>query len=148
MMRMTVLAFVPLGGLLAGCGTQHPTASELKAVPGAMASYPGSVAVGGHGPREGEHTLWSSSSAVIVGTFCAAASQREVTHWFASELGRDGWVAEPNPVVTTATDVVATEEWRHGRRTFTMQWMSPAYVGRLSTAHGLACSSSYRVFVQ
>ena len=148
MMRRTVLAFVPLVGLLAGCGTQHPTASELKAVPGAMSSYPGSVAVGGHGAREGEHTLWSSSPAVILGTFCAAASQLEVTHWFASELGRDGWKAEPNPVGTTDADVVATEEWRRGRRTFSVQWMSPAYVGRLSAAHGLTCSSSYSVFVQ
>jgi len=144
----TALALVPLVGVLAGCGTEHPTASELEAVPGAMSSYPRSVAVGGHAAREGEHTLWSSSPATIRGTFCTAASQQEVARWFASNLKRDGWNAEPNPVGTSDTDVVATHEWHRGRRVFTLRLMSQAYVGRLSVAHGLTCASSYRIFVQ
>lgn len=143
-----VLAMVPLAGLLASCGTQHPTTSELEAVPGATSSYPGSVAVGGHGAREGEHTLVNSSGAVLFSTSCTVASQPEVTHWFASELGRDGWTAEPNPIGTTNSDVVATEEWRRGGRRFTLQLLSAAYVGRLSAAQGQSCSSGYRTVVQ
>lgn len=134
--------------LLAGCGTQHPTTSELEAVPGATSSYPGSVAVGGHGAREGEHTLANSSSAVLFSTYCTVARQPEVTHWFASDLGRDGWTAEPNPVGTTNSDVVATEEWRRDGRRFTVQLLSPAYIGRLSAAQGQSCSSGYRTVVQ
>jgi len=142
------LAVVPLAGLLAGCGTQHPTTSELEAVPGATSSYPGSVAVGGHGVREGEHTLVNSSGGVLFSTYCTVARQPAVAHWFASELGRDGWTAEPNPVGTTNSDVVATEEWRRGGRRFTLQLLSPAYVGRLSAARGRSCSSGYRTVVQ
>jgi hypothetical protein len=142
------LAVVPLAGLLAGCGTQHPTSSELEAVPGATSSYPGSVAVGGHGAHEGEHTLVNSSGAVLFSTYCTVASQPEVTHWFASELRRDGWRAEPNPVGTTNSDVVATKEWRRGGRRFNLQLLSAAYVGRLSAAQGQSCSSGYRTVVQ
>jgi hypothetical protein len=148
MMRSTALALVPLAGLLAGCHAQHPTVSELESVPGAMSSYPGSVAVGGHGAVKGEHTLWSSSPAMILGTFCATASQPEVTRWCASELGRDGWKTVPNPVGTTDSDVVATEEWRRGRRTFTLELMTPTSVGRLSAAYSRRCSAGYRVVVQ
>jgi hypothetical protein len=144
----TALALVPLAGLLAGCGTQHPTTSELQAVPGATSSYPGSVAVGGHGARPGEHTLVNSSGAVLFTTYCTAASQTEVTRWFASELGRDGWTVEPNPVGTTNSDVAATQEWRRGERRFTLQLLSAAYVGRLSAAQGRPCPSGYRTVVQ
>ena len=142
------LVMVPLAGLLAGCGTQHPTTSELGAVPGATSSYPGSVPVGGHGAREGEHTLVSSSGAVLFSTYCTVASQPEVTHWFASELGRDGWTAVQNPAGTTNGDVAAAEEWRRGGRRFTLQLLSPAYVGRLSAAQGQSCSYGYRIVVQ
>lgn len=90
----------------------------------------------------------NSSGAVLFSTYCTVASLPEVTHWFASELGRDGWTAEPNPVGTTNSDVVATEEWRHGGRRFTLRLLSPAYVGRLSAAQGQSCSSGYRTVVQ
>lgn len=148
LLAWSALAMVPLAGLLAGRGTQHPTTSELEAVPGATSSYPRSVAVGGHGAREGEQTLVNSSGAVLFSTYCTVASQPEVTHWFASELGSDGWTVEPNPVRTTNSDVVATEEWRRGGRRFTLQLLSPAYVGRLSAAQGQSCSYGYRIVVQ
>jgi len=144
----TALAMVPLAGVLAGCGTQHPTTSQLKSLPGATASYPGSVAVGGHGARKGEHSLVNSSGAVLFSTYCTAAGQPEVTRWFASELGRDGWRAEHNPVGTTNSDVAAIAEWRRGGRRFTLQLLSPTYVGRLSAAQGKSCSSGYRTVVQ
>lgn len=144
----SALAVVPLAGLLAGCGTQHPTTSELKAVPGATSSYPGSVVVAGRGAREGEHTLVSSSGAMLFTLYCTDASQPEVTHWLASQLGRTGWTAESNPVGTTNTDVLATEEWRRDRHRFTLQLLSPAYVERLSAAQGRSCSSGYRTVVQ
>lgn len=142
------LAAVSLAGLLSGCGPEHPTTSELEAVPGATSSYPDSVAVGGHGAHEGEHTLVNSSGAVLFSTYCTAASQSEVTNWFASELRGDGWTAVRNPVGTTNGDVVATEEWRRGGRRFTLQLLSPAYVGRLSVSQGRSCSSGYRTVVQ
>lgn len=143
-----VLALVPLVGLLAGCGTQDSAVSELEAVPGAMASYPGSIAIGGHGAVNGQHTLWSNNPAMILGTFCATASQRDVTRWFASKLRRDGWNAVPNPVGTTDNDVEASKQWNRGRHNFTLELMTPAYVERLSVAYTLKCSSGYRVFVQ
>jgi hypothetical protein len=139
---------LPFAGLLAGCGTQHPTTSELDAVPGATSSYPGSVAVGGHGAREGEHTLVNDSGAMLFTLYCTAAAQPQVTAWFAAELARDGWKAVPNPVGTTSTDVAATEEWRRGARRFTLELLSPAYVGRLSAAKRQSCSSGYRTVVQ
>lgn len=134
--------------LLAGCGTQHPTVSELEAVPGATASYPGSIAVGGHGAREGEHTLVNSSGAVLFSTYCTDADQPELTRWFAAELGRAGWADESNPAGTTNGDVSATEEWRRGGRRFTLQLLSAAYVARLAAAQGRQCTSGYRTVVQ
>ena len=134
--------------LLAGCGTQHPTTSELEAIPGATSSYPGSVAVGGHGAREGEHTLVNSSGAMLFSTYCTDASQLEVTRWFAAELGRKGWAAESNPPGTTGGDVSATEEWRRGARHFTLQLLSAAYLARLGAAQGRECSAGYRTVVQ
>lgn len=133
---------------LAGCGTEHPTTSELKAVPGATASYPGSVAVGGHGEREGEHSLVNSSGAVLFSTHCADASQSEVIGWFTSRLEHDGWKADRDPAGTTNTDVVATQEWRRDGRRFTLELLSPAYVGRLDATQGRSCQSGYRTVVQ
>ncbi len=144
----TALAMLPLAGLLADCGTQHPTTSELQAVPGATSSYPGCAAVGGHGARPGEHTLVNSSGAVLFTTYCTAASQTHVTRWFATKLSRDGWTDEPNPVGTTNSDVVATQAWRRGERRFTLQLLSAEYVGRLSAAQGRPCPSGYRTVVQ
>jgi len=143
-----LLAAAPLAGLLAGCGTEHPTTSELQAVPGATSSYPGSAAVRGHGAHEGEHTLVDSSGAVLFSTYCTDASRSELTRWFASELDRDGWADEANPVGTTNSDVVATQEWHRGQRHFTLQLLSPAYVGRLGAARGESCSTGYRSVVQ
>ena len=143
-----MLAVVPLVGLLTGCGTQGAAVSRLEAVPGAMASYPGSIAIGGHGAVKGQHTLWSDNPPMILGTFCADASQRDVSRWFASELGRDGWKAVSNPVGTTDIDVEATEQWNRGRRLFTLHLMTPAYVGRLSAGYDLKCLSGYKVTVQ
>jgi hypothetical protein len=85
---------------------------------------------------------------MLVSTYCTAASRPAVTRWFASALGHEGWTAEPNPVGTTNSDVVATEEWRRGARRFTVQLLSPAYVGRLDAAPGRNCSSGYRTVVQ
>lgn len=133
---------------LAGCGTEHPTTSELKAVPGAIASYPGSVAVGGQGAREGEHTLVDSSGAVLFGTYCVDADQSEVVRWYTSELDHDGWKADRNTAGTTTTDVVATQEWRRDGRRFTLELLSPAYVGRLGATQGRSCRSGYRTVVQ
>jgi hypothetical protein len=144
----SALAMVAVAGVLAGCGTQHPTVSELKAVPGAMSEYPGSVAIAGHGAREGEHTLVNSSGATLFTTYCTDASQPEVSDWFASELGRKGWTAEPNPTRTTSTDVVATEGWRRGERSFTLELLSPGYVARVGASQGQPCSVGYRTFVQ
>ncbi|HEX2895047.1 MAG TPA: hypothetical protein VHO29_13695 [Marmoricola sp.] len=135
-------------GVLVGCGTQHPTISELEAVPAATSSYPGSVAIGGHGAREGEHTLVSSSGGMLFTTYCTTASPSQVSQWFASELGRNGWTAESNPVGTTNTSVVATEAWDRGERVFTLELLSPAYVERLGASQGQPCSSGYRTVVQ
>jgi len=143
-----VLTLMLLAALLAGCGTQHPTAAELASVPGATSSYPASVAVGGHGAQEGEHTLVSSSSAVLFSTYCTTARPPELTRWFASELRHDGWTAESHPVGTTSNEVVTTEEWRRGERRFTLHLLSPAYVERVSAARGTPCSSGYRTVVQ
>lgn len=143
----SMLAMVPLVGLLAGCEARDAAVSELKAVPGAMTSYPGSVAIGGHGTVKGQHTLWSDNPAMILGTFCAPASRPDVARWFASRLGRDGWTTVPNPSGTDG-DVEATEEWNRGRRIFTLELMTSAYVERLRTAYRLVCSSGYRVTVQ
>ena len=143
-----MLAMVPLVGFLAGCGTQDSTASGLEAVPGAMSSYPGSIAIGGHGTRKSAHTLWSTNPAMILGTFCATASQPEVARWFAFRLSRDSWKTVPNPVGTTDHDVAATEQWNRGKRAFTLELMTSAYVDRLSSAQRLRCSSGYRVLVQ
>lgn len=134
--------------LLAGCGTQHPTTSELEAVPGATASYPGSVAVAGRGAREGEHTLVNSSGAMLFSTYCTDAGQPEVSRWFAAELERHGWTAESHPAGTTSGDVSATEEWRRGARRFTLQLLSAAYVARLAATEGRQCPSGYRTVVQ
>ena len=143
-----MLAVVPLVGLLAGCGTQGTAVSRLKAVPGAMAFYPGSTAIGGHGAVKGQHTLWSNNPPMILGTFCAKASQGDVTGWFASKLRQDGWKAVSNPIGTTDPDVEATEQWERGRRLFTLQLMTPAYAGRLSAGYHLTCLSAYKLAVQ
>ena len=132
-----------------GIGTMAPDgpgSGHARSQP--LSSYPGSVAVGGHGAQEGEHTLVSSSSAVLFSTYCTTARPPELTRWFASELRHDGWTAESHPVGTTGNDVVATAEWRRGERRFTLHLLSPAYVGRVSAARGTPCSSGYRTVVQ
>jgi hypothetical protein len=139
---------VALAGVLGGCGTQHPTIAELKAVPGATSSYPGSVAIYGHGERKGEHTLVNASGAMLFTTYCTDASAAEVTDWFSSKLGRAGWTADPNPVGMADTDVLATEAWYRGERLFDVELLSPAYVGRVSATLGLPCRTGYKTIVQ
>ena len=142
------LAVLSVAGLVAACGTQHPTTSELKSVPGATSSYPGSVAIGGHGEREGEHTLVNSSGGMLFTTYCTSASQPEVSQWFATELRGKGWASDPNPVGTTNSSVVATEAWHRGERLFTLELLAPAYAQRVSASEGHPCPFGYRIVVQ
>lgn len=147
MIRASVLA-VATGLVLAGCGTVHPTVSELRSIPGATAAYPGSVAVAGRGATPGSRTLFASNPSLLFATYCTHADQRALTRWFAEELSHTDWQADPNPARTTSTDVTDTHGWRRGQRRFTLQILSPTYLARLGSRLGQSCPTGYRTTVQ
>lgn len=133
--------------LTAGCGAVHPTVAELRAVPGATAMYPGSGVLFGLGASEGRHTPFDASPAMLFATYCATSQQPEVTRWFGAALRREGWLADPNPVGTTDSDVEGVNSWIRGDRRFTLQLLSSAYATRASAGHPAPCTTAYRTTV-
>ena len=133
---------------LAACQAVHPTVSELRTVPGASATYPTSVAVHGVAATEGRHTLFDSSPSMLLATYCTTDGEMDVVSWFAASLESDGWQSVPNPPGSSTSDVARTVEWRRGDRRFTVQVLTPVYVGRLDPALARRCTTAYRTVAQ
>lgn len=146
--RQVPMFAVTTGLFLAGCGTVHPTVSELRSIPGATAAYPGSVAVVGRGATHGNHTLFASNPSMLFTTYCTDADKPALIRWFADELNHADWQSDTNPAGTTSNDVTETQRWTRGHRRFTLQIFSPTYVARLSSQHGQPCPTGYRTTVQ
>jgi len=133
--------------LVAGCGTVRPTVGELRAVPGATATYPGSVVLFGLGASEGSHRLFDASPAMLFATYCTTSERTAVVGWFGDALQREGWLADPNPAGTTDSDVEAVNSWTRGDRRLTLQALSSAYAARASAGHAAPCTTAYRTTV-
>lgn len=142
-----LLVAVAAAVTLAGCGTVHPTVAELRALPGATASYPGSVAIDGPGGHEGSNTLWAHNPSQFGALYCTTETESEVVQWFADQLAADGWEQKADPA-RTGTDQSAEEAWDRGDRNFRLLIMSEAYTGHLKLPPGQSCPVAYTTITQ
>lgn len=133
--------------ILAACGV-HPSVGELREVPGASASYPGSTAVEGPGGIEGRHTLFATNPSVLLATYCTGHSATEVTRWFDQQLTSRHWVRDGLPTAIAGSDPADLFVWNRGSRIFRLEVKPPSYAGASARKTARPCLNAYEVRIQ
>lgn len=139
--------------LVSGCaGQRHPTVAELRAVPGATVTYPGSE-VYIAGDDEGTFGIDSGNPSMLRVYACAtgARSSAQVTAWYDETLTRSGWRADSTgPQTAGPNGTLDGMSWRRGERDFTVRLAASGEFGPLaiSRQHKPGCAVAYESIVQ
>jgi len=139
-------------GLLGGCSARHPSVEELRQVPGATASYPGTTTYRAY-EQPGQNGVdgGSPSTRATMGCATGASNRGPVLDWFIGQLEPAGWVRQaPFPSTGTLETYDVTYAWTRGERQFQVSFVTAAEANSVAAAAGLpsGCPVVYDAVVQ
>jgi len=124
--------------------------AELRAIPGATTTYPGTV-VYRHSAQEGTYGMDSGNPAMLITFGCAnaAPSSGSVLTWFDEALAKSGWARRPGSAAPMG-DFDSAYTWTRGERAFTLSFASARWAKLSAAAAGYpaGCPVAYQVVAQ